>query len=447
MEKGRKRLKGRPVAEAWLQARHEGLEGESAWNRALLLVALRCCPVCREEVKSIHDWQLAGGVGEPPPKPGELGPPTAEERARAEKAIAPLAGLARKARLAAVRRSRSTLRGRAVVEALLAAARAALPGAPEDSKRWAECALWAARDTAGQNAAEDRALAAQEARAWGYVANVERIRADFPAAERAFDVASLLLEMAHVTELRPFAELRNLYASFCRARREFDAAVEMLEGAALLYDRLGDGAESLRALVKLTSVLNTAQRWAESSAVVERLDTALGPDLDASLHLGNFQNGVVALLELGETRGAKARFLAGQAIYLEFPDAYTQGRRHYLLGRLAQAEGLRPEAEAAFRESQRILLDAGDAFSAAVAALDLAILYLDEGRWPEVRELTAAMLAVFASLGIHREAHAAWRLFLAAVERQEANIDAARRLSRFLEHARHDPALVYSTAE
>jgi hypothetical protein len=93
------------------------------------------------------------------------------------------------------------------------------------------------------------------------------------------------------------------------------------------------------------------------------------------------------------------------------------------------------------------LLAAGDAFSAAVAALDLAILYLEDGRWAEVRELATAMVAVFASLGIHRESHAAWRLFLHAVEREEAGIETARRLARYLEHARHDPTLVYSTAE
>jgi hypothetical protein len=145
MEKRSRRLKGWPVAEALRQAQREENEGAEAWNRALVLVALRCCPTCRVEAKRIPEWQLAGGVGEPPPRPGEAQAVSVAELERARAAIAPLACLNRKPRISAIRRSRAKLRGRAILEALLGATRAALPGDPEESARWAECALWAAR--------------------------------------------------------------------------------------------------------------------------------------------------------------------------------------------------------------------------------------------------------------------------------------------------------------
>ncbi|MEA2600955.1 MAG: hypothetical protein QOF89_1947 [Acidobacteriota bacterium] len=80
-------------------------------------------------------------------------------------------------------------------------------------------------------------------------------------------------------------------------------------------------------------------------------------------------------------------------------------------------------------------------YDCALVSLDLAVLYLEEGRSGEVRNLAGDMAWIFKEQGIHREALAALRLFCLAVEQEAATADLARRVARYLRKAQHDPTL------
>ena len=81
------------------------------------------------------------------------------------------------------------------------------------------------------------------------------------------------------------------------------------------------------------------------------------------------------------------------------------------------------------------------AYDAALASLELAILYLEDGRTAEVRTLARQMLWIFRAQGVHREALVALKLFCEAAEREQATADLARRVADYLERARNNPHL------
>jgi hypothetical protein len=74
----------------------------------------------------------------------------------------------------------------------------------------------------------------------------------------------------------------------------------------------------------------------------------------------------------------------------------------------------------------------GNAFDAALAALDLVISYLEQGKTAEVRPLADEMVIVFRDLGVSREALAALLLFQEAARRETATADLAREIAASL---------------
>jgi len=78
---------------------------------------------------------------------------------------------------------------------------------------------------------------------------------------------------------------------------------------------------------------------------------------------------------------------------------------------------------------------------AALASLELAVLYLEEGRTAEVRALAEALVKIFAAQEVHQGALAALRLFYEAAKKETATVELAQRLVEYLYRAQHDPEL------
>jgi hypothetical protein len=75
-------------------------------------------------------------------------------------------------------------------------------------------------------------------------------------------------------------------------------------------------------------------------------------------------------------------------------------------------------------------------YDAAMASLDLALLYLKEGRTADVLPLAEEMAALFEARDVHREAVAAVLLFREAAQRDEVTAGMVRELAARLETAR-----------
>jgi tetratricopeptide (TPR) repeat protein len=113
----------------------------------------------------------------------------------------------------------------------------------------------------------------------------------------------------------------------------------------------------------------------------------------------------------------------------------------WLSGRVAAGRGRRLEARAKLGQALREFAAQGKSYDAALVALELAVLLLEEGAMAEVRALASELLWVFSDKGIHREALAALALFRRAVEAETLSLDEARGLLTYLERARHDRRL------
>ena len=78
--------------------------------------------------------------------------------------------------------------------------------------------------------------------------------------------------------------------------------------------------------------------------------------------------------------------------------------------------------------------------------LDLANLYLQQGRSAEVRELAEEMLDVFLSHDIHRQALAALSVFQKAAEMDHATPRLVHEITAYLHRARRNPCLRFEPA-
>ena len=104
--------------------------------------------------------------------------------------------------------------------------------------------------------------------------------------------------------------------------------------------------------------------------------------------------------ESGQT-GQGATWLAGaRRIYQKAGDRRDLGRLRWLEGKIA---GQPREAESALLAAREALAKEGLAYEAALAAMDLAVLYASERRGTEMRRQTDQMLPLFRSGDMYRE--------------------------------------------
>jgi tetratricopeptide (TPR) repeat protein len=98
----------------------------------------------------------------------------------------------------------------------------------------------------------------------------------------------------------------------------------------------------------------------------------------------------------------------------------------WLEGRVAAGLGQTEQAVAALEEVRQAFTKEKIAYSAALVSLNLALLYLQQGRTAEVRALAEEMIWIFQEKKIRREALAALTLFCQAARQEAATVDLAR---------------------
>lgn len=130
-----------------------------------------------------------------------------------------------------------------------------------------------------------------------------------------------------------------------------------------------------------------------------------------------------------------------EPLYRRFPEPWTQLRLLWLRGDIAAGRGDLAAAEQAYRETRDGFTAHQMGYDAAMVSLDLAILYLKDGRAAEVQRLAEEMLPIFQAQTVHREALAALRLFQEAARRQELTVEKALEVAAYLRQARAEPSL------
>lgn len=258
---------------------------------------------------------------------------------------------------------------------------------------------------------------------WAYHGNVLRILSDLREADRAFRKAATILAR-HPCDHQIIAEVHGLKASLRRDQRRYDEAQAAIDKAIRLY---GDrGQWHLQGHHLLTSAYIRCEAGDHEAALADLhraeplLDTNENPRLQwvaAGIHL-------YLLCETSRFAEASAYAPHARKLAAEYGGAADLLRVRWCEGRIAATLGPQEQAETDFREVREGFIELGIGYDAALVSLDLAVLYAEQGRTAEIRELAQQMLALFESRGVGTEALAAAFLFSKATLQETATAQA-----------------------
>ncbi len=275
-----------------------------------------------------------------------------------------------------------------------------------------------------------------------FLGNALRVAEEFSAAELAFATAWRHWRAGGTAAQGVLAEWRLLdrEASLRRDLRQVEPALDLLRRALAAAPKEARG----RILVNQSFALEQAGEIEAALSALEKATPLVDATGDLRSRMGVRFNRAVNLCHLGRFEEAKAalpelrRLIPGKSADAE--------RLRWLTGRVAAGLGQRDEARRAFKRAGREFAKRRSAYNSALVSLDLAILQLEDGQNAAVASLAEAMVWIFASQRVHREALAALRLFVEAAVAGNATADFARRILGFLERARQDPQLRFEGA-
>ncbi len=279
--------------------------------------------------------------------------------------------------------------------------------------------------------------------AWAFVANARRVEGDLPGAEEAFARSGRLWEAGVSADPGVLDGSRplDLKASLRRQQGLYDEALDLLDQALLLCPA---GEAQARILIKKAATL-TRRGDAERAIQALRQAEALLPesrDLRTSW-LVRF-NLVLGLWQLGRFTEAEVLLPGVRELALGLSNELDLMRSLWLEGRVAAGLKRLEEALPALEQVRRYFTTKGIAYDAALASLEVAVVYLEESRTEEVKALAREMAPIFTAQGVHQEALAALQLFCDAAEQEAVTLEMARRLVQYLERARQDPAMRFT---
>ena len=403
------------------------------------------CPKCREALAAVQGMPLPHDVRASRPvsvvaspddylatidgagrRLGERLSAAEEERQRARRDLAALRALPCEEREPRIRSARSRFRSRALAELLLETSRQTTRHDPAEAAALAALvAVVLARITCPVDRAASPSLTVL---ALAQRANALRAGGDLRAADRAFAEVREKLAASVLDDPALHAEVCSLEASLRNEQRRHGETERLLDRAILL-SRMGHDDHTLaKTLVQRADLYRERQDHAAAGDCLREALAILGDDGDR--HLLACAVGTLTLVECdreaftaaGDLLHRHRSLLVGEgAVWSTIRVLSLEGRIAGGLGRLA-------EAEERFAAARRMCLDHEMEFDAAMFGLELAVLYAEQGRMAEVREIAQRIQPAFASREVHREATAALVLFQQAVAAERVTVEAIRSL-------------------
>lgn len=278
------------------------------------------------------------------------------------------------------------------------------------------------------------------ARIWGQIANHRRAMSDLLGAEEAFSKAFTHLQNG-TADVMERAVLLDLRASLLRDQRRFTEAERLLERARRIFLQIGEKQRAGRSLVTLSTIYEHAVAPERAIQALTEALKLIDPERDPRLVLAVRHNLITNLAEAGRFMEAHGLFIQARPFYARFSDGWTQNRRRWIEGRIARGLGQSSEAESLLRAARDGFVAEEAAYDTALVSLDLALLYAEQERAAELRQVAEEMIPVFSSRQIHREALAALSLWTGAVREERVNRELVVRVASYLKRARHNPEL------
>jgi len=289
----------------------------------------------------------------------------------------------------------------------------------------------------------EEALNSLRARAWAQLGNTYRVVFDLANSEQAFAVAESLLEDGPVS-LLDRARVFVLRGSLRLDQHRFPEAFQLFDRGAFIYRKLGQWHLLGRTLLQKAIVCaDTDDREGEMRLLRRALDL-IDPQADPRVFLSARHNLIHALNDSGRSREAFALLFHTRPLFLKAGDRWNLLKLRWLEGQVAFGLQRMEQAEAAFREVRDAFVELKLEYDAAMASLDLAGVYIVQGRTQDVRQIAEETLAIFSAHNTHVEAMAALAVFRDAARLDRLEIELVREIAGFLKRARNNPELQFS---
>jgi tetratricopeptide (TPR) repeat protein len=280
--------------------------------------------------------------------------------------------------------------------------------------------------------------------ALGFLGNAQRVQGDLDAASRSFALSDEEWKAGEgcAGDLLDEARLLHLKASLRTAQRLLPEALEFLDQA------LATGGLEMkgRLLIKRAKVFEEQDELDMAIATLKEAEPHVDPECEPRDWLCVRHNLLWCLTTAGRHAEAEEMLpevkLLSRKLGKELDRIrlrWAEGRIAVGLGRTQQGIDLLTQVRAEF-VSRKIWFDA------ALVTLELAVVFLRQGRTDMVKTLAVHLAPIFRSNGVHREALAALTLFRKAAEQEKVTLDLAERLVAFLRKAQHDPELKFESA-
>jgi transcriptional regulator with XRE-family HTH domain len=275
--------------------------------------------------------------------------------------------------------------------------------------------------------------------AWAFLGNARRVAGDLPGAEVAFDKFYRLRDATLSTEFEPVEEWRilDLEASLRREQRRWDQALRLHQQAQVAAPTRAQGRVLLNTAVTLEQSGDHECAVTTLSQAARHVNAKRDPRLGFALQT----NLALNLCRLGRYRAAEDLLPEARRLAAQLGHGLDLLRLRWVEGLTAAGLGRPGEAIEALSRVRSDFLAHGIAYDAALATLELALLFLGDGRTQEVKALARQLAPLFKAQGVHREALAALTLFRDAAEKERVTVELARRLTDFLRRARYNPDL------
>jgi len=273
------------------------------------------------------------------------------------------------------------------------------------------------------------------ARCLAELGNAHRVAEDPEAAERA--LRSAATESARGTrDPLLLARIMDLTASLRGAQRLFGEAFELLDAVYRIYESHGDRHNAGRALISQGLYKGYDNDPEEAVRLLSTGLTLIHPASDPKLVVSAVHNLITFLADCERFREAQRLLRRARPYYTE-GDRLNQVKLRWVEGRIAAGLGRLQVAERSLLRARRELEEAGLPFHAALVSLDLAAVWLGQGKTAETRKLVEELVTMFQARRIAREALAALLLLRKSfdLERPEP-LELLRAVSRYLKGAR-----------
>jgi hypothetical protein len=329
------------------------------------------------------------------------------------------------------------LRGLLRVEMLLAASWDLRYDDPQEMVRFAELALFAAERL--EQARHGRAAVADlRARTWAELANAHRVADDLARAEPAM-ARAVSWQRRGSGDPWLIARIAVLMAALLTDQRRFAEAGELLVKAFGFYYRIGDRHLAGRVLIKRGILSGYANDPRGALALLVEGLELVDAERDPRLAIQAVHAILYNLVGCGRHRQARIHLWRSRSLLLRHGGRLAQLRLRWLEGQIHAGLGELGRAERELLATRRGFAAAGSPYNAALASLDLAAVWLQQGKTAQVRQLVEEMIATFRALRIAREAVAALLILRQACDRDEATLDRVRAVTMLLTELERQP--------